>query len=135
MVAAPAQGGGWLGRLDVDHDRPAPDRVIGTGVLFDSRTDPADPGGVLAVPLDEEGRALLVVTPAAAVTVRVLRDGREVVRGQVVSSGAVLAVPYPASIGPVVEALDAAGVVLATGTPATFGNDQGDREVDAWDEE
>lgn len=132
VLAAPAIGGGWLGYVEIEYDRPGPDHSGSTAVSFETRTDPADPSGVLAVPLDDDPKTLLVVTPAAATTVRAVRDGREVARAPVTGEGVVLAVP-DTSLGLVVEALDGSGTLVATGTVAAVEGDHTPRETSTWD--
>ncbi|MGC4798730.1 hypothetical protein ACLQ3H_32045 [Micromonospora saelicesensis] len=110
-----------------------------TGTSFTATTDPTDPAGVLAVSIDEDAAGgegqqfLLVVTPAAATTVRVLRDGQEVARSTVSGSGTAMQVPRPTA-GLVVEALDASGGTIANGRVAQQGAQRA-TETDTWNQE
>ncbi|TWJ21371.1 hypothetical protein [Micromonospora endolithica] len=125
--------------MTIDHDRPGADGATATGMSFEVPTDPNDPTGVLAIPAGEDGpdgarQSLLVVTPAAATTVRVLRDGQEVARSPVRRSGAVVTVPGPAS-GLVVEALDRSGTALADAPVARVGDQLDSLEMDAFNQQ
>ncbi|MGC4866640.1 hypothetical protein ACLQ3B_14550 [Micromonospora sp. DT53] len=139
VVAAPRVGGGWIGEVSVAADQPRSDGLLSTGTSFTATADPTDPAGVLAVPIgDDPGgsegqQPLLVVTPAAATTVRVLRDGREVARSAVNGSGTAMQVPRPTA-GLVVEALDASGATTASGRVAKR-DDQGTTETYTWNQE
>ncbi|MET8042140.1 hypothetical protein ABZU25_14930 [Micromonospora sp. NPDC005215] len=139
ILAAPAAGGGWVGEVTIDLDRPRPDGVVGTGASFTVAADPTDPASVLAVSIDndiigvEGRRSLLVVTPAAATQVRVTHDGRYVATAAVSDSGAVLPVPHSMT-DLVVEALDASGRTLATGQVATDGAPS-TLETDTWNQD
>ncbi|MEH1165815.1 hypothetical protein V6V47_10555 [Micromonospora sp. CPCC 205539] len=140
VLTAPAVGGGWVGQVVIDHGQPRPDTLVSTGLPFDVATDPTDTGALLAVPIDDDPtgstsrRSLLVVTPAAATSVRVLRDGLAVANAPVSGSGAALTVPGPTT-GLVVEALDASGGVVATGPVAAVGAQRAPHETDAWYQE
>ncbi|PYC71089.1 hypothetical protein C7C45_11760 [Micromonospora arborensis] len=139
ILAAPAAGGGWIGQVTIDLDRPRLNGVIGTGASFVVTADPTDPAGVLAVSIDsdnigDEGeRTLLVVTPAAATRVRVAQDGREVATAAVSGAGAVVPVPHSMT-GLVVEALDASGRTLASGQVAGDGA-ASTLETDTWNQD
>ncbi|MBQ0988832.1 hypothetical protein KBX08_01845 [Micromonospora sp. H61] len=139
VLAAPAVGGDWVGEVSIAPDQPRSDGVLSTGTSFTATADPTDPGGVLAVSIDDdtggsEGQQiLLVVTPAAATTVRVLRDGQEVARSAVSGSGTAMQVPRPTA-GLVVEALDASGGTIASGQVSKQGA-QRTTETDTWNEE
>ncbi|MFI6784017.1 hypothetical protein [Micromonospora sp. NPDC050276] len=139
VLAAPAVGGGWIGEVTIDPDRPRSDGAVSTGASFTVMTDPTDPGSLLAVQVDddavnEEGRqSVLVVTPTAATSVRALRDGQEIARADVVGSGAMLTVPGPTA-NLVVEALDTAGAKLTAGRVADRGA-QAAPAVDAWNQD
>ncbi|MCG5470783.1 hypothetical protein LADH09A_004755 [Micromonospora sp. LAH09] len=139
FLAAPAVGGGWVGEVTITPAQPWPDGAVSSGTPFAVTDDPSDPASVLAVPIGDDVAAsegqqpLLVVTPAAATTVRVLRDGQEVARAAVSGSGAAMTVPRPTT-GLVVQALDASGRTLATGQVADQ-DAQRTPEMDAWNEE
>ncbi|MEU1750780.1 hypothetical protein ACPXB5_11935 [Micromonospora arida] len=139
VLAAPAVDGTWVGEVTIEPDQPRSDSVVGTGTSFTVTTDPTDPASVLAVPIDGDAvgsgdqQFLLVVTPAAATTVRVLRDGQEVARAPASGSGAALTVPRPTA-GLVVKALDASGRTLASAQVSDEGA-RGTPETDAWNQE
>ncbi|MEU8160686.1 hypothetical protein [Micromonospora parva] len=139
VLAAPAVDGSWVGEVTIEPDQPRSDSVISTGTSFTVPTDPTDPASVLAVPIDGDAAGsgdqqfLLVVTPVAATTVRVLRDGQEVARAPASGSGAALTVPRPTA-GLVVTALDGSGRTLASAQVSDEGA-QGTPETDAWNQE
>ncbi|WP_433314092.1 hypothetical protein ACQP0U_31225 [Micromonospora sp. CA-269861] len=139
VLTAPTVGGGWVGEVSIAPDQPRSDGVLSTGASFTTMTDPTDPSGVLAVSVDDgaagdEGQqVLLVVTPAAATTVRVLRDGQEVARSAANGSGTVMRVPRPTD-GLVLEALDGSGRTIAGGQVAEQGA-QRTPETDTWNQE
>ncbi|MEV1072101.1 hypothetical protein [Micromonospora parva] len=139
VLAAPAVDGSWVGEVTVDLDRPLSDGVTSIGTSFTVSTDPTDPAGLLAVPIDGDAAGagdqqfVLVVTPATATTVRVLRDGQEVARAPASDSGAALTVPRPTA-GLVVTALDGSGRTLASAQMSDEGG-QGTPETDAWNQD
>ncbi|MCX5119942.1 hypothetical protein OG992_22430 [Micromonospora sp. NBC_00362] len=139
VLAAPTVGGDWIGEVSIAPDQPRSDGVLGTGTSFTTTADPTDPAGVLAVPIgvetggSEGQQLLLVVTPAAATAVRVLRDGQEVARSAVSGSGAAMRVPRPTA-GLVVEALDASGATIASGQVSKQGS-QRTIQTDTWNQE
>ncbi|WP_327042166.1 hypothetical protein OG400_05255 [Micromonospora ureilytica] len=139
VLAAPRVGGDWIGEVSIAPDQPRSDGVLGTGTSFTTTADPTDPAGVLAVPIgvetggSEGQQLLLVVTPAAATTVRVLRDGQEVARSAVSGSGTAMQVPRPTA-GLVVEALDASGGTIASGQVAKQ-DAQGTPATDTWNQD
>ncbi|MFD6678820.1 hypothetical protein [Micromonospora parva] len=139
VLAAPAVDGSWVGEVTIEPDQPRSDSVISTGTSFTVSTDPTDPASVLAVPINGaavgggDQQFLLVVTPAAATTVRVLRDGQEVARAPASGSGAALTVPRPTA-GLVVTALDGSGRTLASAKVSDEGG-QGTPETDAWNQD
>ncbi|MFE9192264.1 hypothetical protein ACFYL6_21930 [Micromonospora sp. NPDC007208] len=139
VLSAPTVGGNWVGEVSIAPEQPRSDGVLSTGTSFTATADPTDPGGVLAVSIDDDAAGgkgqqfLLVVTPAAATTVRVLRDGQEVARSAVSGSGTAMQVPRPTA-GLVVEALDASGRTIASGQVAQQGA-QRTAETDTWNQE
>ncbi|WP_433265054.1 hypothetical protein ACQPWR_31610 [Micromonospora vinacea] len=139
VLAAPTVGGDWIGEVSIAPDQPRSDGVLGTGTSFTTTADPTDPASVLAVPIgvetggSEGQQLLLVVTPAAATTARVLRDGQEVARSAVSGSGTAMQVPRPTA-GLVVEALDASGRTIASGQVAKQGA-QRTTETNTWNQE
>lgn len=139
VLAAPTVGGDWVGEVSIAPDQARSDGVLSTGTSFTATADPTDPAGVLAVSIDDdpgdsEGQQfLLVVTPAAATTVRVLRDGREVARSTVSGSGTAMQVPRPTA-GLVVEALDASGGTVASGQVSKQGARR-TTETNTWNQE
>lgn len=130
MVAAPAVGGGWRGSLTIRYDKQDPvSSSMGTGPAFGTRTDPSDPSSVVVVSLHDN--ATLVVTPAAANGVEVVRDGTVVAQVPVKDAGAVLGIGVKP--GDVVRARNAAGAEVGT---ATVNDDPlPGRAVDRWHEE
>jgi hypothetical protein len=129
MVAAPAVGGGWRGMVDIRYDQiDARSNGTGTGVSFGTRTDPSDPSSVVAVPLHDH--ATLVVTPATATRVAVLRDGGVVAKTSATDASAVLSLRVEP--GDVVRATDAAGAEV--GTVTVDDDPLPGRPVDNWHE-
>ncbi|MDG4786004.1 hypothetical protein O7626_08705 [Micromonospora sp. WMMD1102] len=119
VLTAPAVDGGWLGEVAVTYPGQRADGTVGTASQFLTRTDPAAPERLLAIPLGPvDGAAsppshpLLVVAPAGAVQVRALLGDRPVAQGQVRDSALVLTVPATEDLR--LQALDPTGAVLAT---------------------
>jgi hypothetical protein len=113
MVAAPAVGGGWRGALIIQYDVVDPvSNGEGSSAPFGSRTNPSDPSSVVVVPLHD--KATLVVAPATATRLAVIRDGETVASPVVKDASAVLALRVRP--GDVVRATDAAGAVIGTVT-------------------
>lgn len=119
VLAAPQVGGGWRGEVLIAYERETPTGSLGASAPFYRPTDPSDPSAVVVIPLDQRGPTL-VITPEAATGVRATRDGQVVAQAPVKDASAVLTIPVGDDV--VVEALDAAGAVLGSGTVA---NDTG----------
>ncbi|MCW6007554.1 hypothetical protein K1W54_23840 [Micromonospora sp. CPCC 205371] len=130
MVVAPAVGGGWRGSLTIQYDVTDPvSNSAATGVPFGTRTDPSDPSSVVVVQLHD--KATLVVTPATATRVAVVRDGEMVAKPVVKDASAVLGMGVKP--GDVVRATDAAGAVV--GVTTVHDDPLPGRSVDRWHEE
>ncbi|GAA3776469.1 hypothetical protein GCM10022225_75550 [Plantactinospora mayteni] len=136
VVSAPAVDGGWLGEVAITYRQEHADETIGTGSQFATRTDPAAPDRLLAIPLGPDDgasgppdRTLLVIAPTGATEVRALLGDRAVAQGQVENSALVLRVPSTENLR--LQALDGTGAVLGTERVVeSFGPGY---QLDAWD--
>ncbi|GAA1898588.1 hypothetical protein [Asanoa iriomotensis] len=112
LTAAPYVRGGWQIGLDVTYDGETSGGAQAVGLRRWSAQNPIGPDTVVPIRLGESA-SVLVVVPAGATTVRVMRAGTVVDTASVADDAAL--VDAPDDPGLTFEALDRDGAVLSVG--------------------
>jgi hypothetical protein len=132
VLAAPKVGGGWIGDVCLFRDIPGTGGTT-TGRSFAAGADPSQ-ADVLVLRVSDAGddpaSPVLVVTPAAAVGVRVLHNGLSTAAMEEVRDDAAV-LRLSTVQNAVVHAVDANGQVIGMGSLAPDAT--GPRHINAWD--
>ncbi len=133
VVTAPRARGGFVSSAWTILEAGPDTRYAIESPVFFSIVDPGAPDALVAVRIDQWRRQVLVLTPAAAATVRILSDQGAVLDHAPVGDGPVMLAPEER--GTVqnlrIEALDSAGVTIAAASLAR--TDVGPELATAWE--